>query len=277
MFHFFGKRFALFSAIAIIVTGSIGILSLWHTWPQSHLLIFERALDDVQNLREKQDGTYHNQYRDDLPRLGAFGDIYGSLTSLFASLAFIASGSALLIQIYLFYDQKLHQTKLDKQQRTFMFYDDFNSSEMFRVRIEAELYLKNTQMNLYEIAEKCSYDHEDRGKGAGAIWPIMRFYQKLAKAREYSQLDNEMTVDLFAEVFIWWYFAYFEDKLVKAPSESDIYWDVANDLTKFQEWLEGQCKDGENKARYDRWEKAASLYKDRLNARNINDNTIASV
>lgn len=232
--------------------------------------MLEQAREDLQNLREKQDGTYTNQYREDLSRLGAFGDIYGSLTSLFASLAFIATGSALLIQIFLFYDQKMHQIAFDKRQKTFLFYDEFNNIEMFKVRVEADLYLRTTTLNLYEIAESCIYDHEDRGKGAGAIWPVIRFYQKLAKAVEYKQLDDEMTTNLFAEVFIWWYFVYLEDKLVMASTKNskyfDVAWDAADDLMTFQVRLAKQCNDVETKTRYDRWVKAALAYKEKNRA-----------
>jgi hypothetical protein len=260
-FSFFDKKVALFTAIAIIASGSIGILFLWHAWPRSHLLIYEQALNDVHNLRKNPDGTYENQYRGDLSKYGAFGDIYGSLTSLFASLAFIATGSALLIQIYLFYDQKSHQIKFDKQQKTFAFYEDFNNSEMFKVRIEADLYLRSNRNNFYEIAESYTYDPGDRGKGAGSIWPIMRFYQKLAKAVEYDQLNDDMTIDLFGEVFIWWYIAYFDDKLIKVSL--DKAWDAADDLKKLQKWLEDECNNCDDVKKYNRWKEAANDYKEK--------------
>lgn len=243
---------------AIAVTTSFAAMLIWSAWPRYHLKLYDKALEDKSNLRRSSDGRYDNPYRVDFATYGAFGDLYGSLTSLFACLAFISTATALLIQIYLFYDQKNHQIETEKENRAFTFYDEFNSSEMFKVRIEADLYLRTNDDDFYKIAETSPYDLEDRGKGAGAIWPVMRFYQKLGKAIDYKQVNEAMVVDLFGEVFIWWYFAYFEYKLVSI--NHDKVWDTAEDLKKLKEWFERKCSQNKSEEKYQRWERAARDY-----------------
>ena len=49
------------------------------------------------------------------------------------------------------------------------------------------------------------YDTDDYTKG---LWAVMRFFQRLSVCVNRGFLDIEITIDLFGEVFIWWYEMY---------------------------------------------------------------------
>jgi hypothetical protein len=129
-----------------------------------------------------------------------------------------------------------------KANRALDFHKEFHGAEMASARAKAwKFALDNPSLKFKDIR----YDTDDYTKG---LWAVMRFFQRLSVCVNRGFLDIEITIDLFGEVFIWWYEITFKESLKDSGLDAEIA------ISQ----LHAAIKTGAGESRTSRWERAAA-------------------
>lgn len=79
------------------------------------------------------------------------------------------------------------------------------------------------------------YEKEGNTRCFMATWQLISFYQRLGLAIRHKQIPERSAVDLFGEVFVWWYVVFFEDQVVEVDD-----WFAARDLKALWQWFDAR-------------------------------------
>jgi hypothetical protein len=153
----------------------------------------------------------------------------------------LASGffgiSGVVLGAWLTSRRATQQAKLDL---TFAFHREFFLGEMLNSRARAFKFLCKNQSVSIKIFQSIAPVEE-----MNHVWAVLEFYERLAVAIHYKRIDEDVTVDIFGEDFLYWQRQHFEAGL------AGTYWEVSRRMVKMHEWLKTTAE----KAQYDAWVK----------------------
>ncbi|MEM6432231.1 MAG: hypothetical protein AAF773_00010 [Cyanobacteria bacterium P01_D01_bin.115] len=113
----------------------------------------------------------------------------------------------------------------NRSQLTFDMHREFNNAEFSNARRQADLLLrKHPSKRLDEIEEI---------EEGYLIWLVIRFYQRLWIAIKYQQIKPQLVPELFGEIFFWWYFIHYKDKLITSSYQS-----TRDDIEALKTWFD---------------------------------------
>lgn len=147
---------------------------------------------------------------------GQFGDYVGGLLNpLFAFLNVAAVVYiAFAVQRFGESQRKAEQESERRLQTVIDLHREWNSGSIYSSRtIAGKLIREYPDLTIFEIEEQAPSER------AAHIWVVIGFFQRLSFLVENDRLHKKMTLELFAELFVWWWVLCFEKQL--APCECD--------------------------------------------------------
>ena len=111
--------------------------------------------------------------------------------------------------------------------RTMDFHREFNT-EIGKSRTEAFRFVKkNWGISFVAITER-----DDLDLSSMPLFDVMHFYQRLWVVIRHRQISKKPTVDLFGEIFVWWFVVVFRQQLLSSN------WQAAGDILALYCWFE---------------------------------------
>lgn len=133
-------------------------------------------------------------------------------------------------------------SRQDKTKLTWELHRDFYTSELSKARSEAAKLIEKYPYKSYkELDELDSIE-------TTCVWETLGFFQRLSLSLRYKKVDDQLTCDLFAEAFYWWYFASYEHSLVPINE-----WESSENVI----WLKKEFHKKIDQSKLQRWEKYA--------------------
>ncbi|GJD53999.1 hypothetical protein OPKNFCMD_6779 [Methylobacterium crusticola] len=123
--------------------------------------------------------------------------------------------------------------KTARTNRTVELFKELDSSEMGKVRIEAQDFLRANPAT--------NYDDYARKADARPVWEVIYFYQRLSQLLSAGLLLDRVVADWFGETFVWWREHSFRNELRPAR------WKAYRDLQRLPRWLERRCRTASRK------------------------------
>jgi uncharacterized membrane protein len=147
---------------------------------------------------------------------GQFGDyIGGVLNPLFALLnVIVVAYIALSVQQLGEAQRKQEQESERRIQTVVDLHREWNSGAIYASRtLAAALVRDYPSLTIFELEKEVPYEK------AADIWVVIGFFQRLAFLAEHEKIHREMCLELFAELFVWWWVLSFDKQLL--PCECD--------------------------------------------------------
>jgi hypothetical protein len=157
--------------------------------------------------------------------------------------------------------QLKYQSDLDAKQQqidtTFDLYQEFATNEMAESRSQVDRIF-----TYYKEASKINdfYDFLNEAEKK-YIRNILYFYRRLQLEIDYKRVDTSAVLDLFGSEFIWWYYVWFEHKVVTA-----VRWESSTQMQKLHHWIYDQMKNNKKSLNtFNDWKLIADEAKSRRN------------
>jgi hypothetical protein len=159
---------------------------------------------------------------------GQFGDYIGGLLNpLFALLnvVVVLYIAASLQRLNEFERRQTEQTE-QRIQAVMQLHREWNGEALYRSRISAgNLIRRYPRLTLFEIEEEEPYVE------VANVWVVVGFFQRLLLLVLHQKVDEKMTLDLFAELFVWWWVLSYERQLT--PCDCD----ASRQISKLKAWF----------------------------------------
>ncbi|MCR5867529.1 hypothetical protein [Aquincola sp. J276] len=103
---------------------------------------------------------------------------------------------------------------------------EWNSESNYRSRVLAgQLVRKHPSATMLDL-EKLTAPED-----AVHVWIVIGFFLRLGYLAKHHKLHNDMAIELFGELFVWWWVVSFERQLLPVD------WDARDQITDLHEWL----------------------------------------
>lgn len=123
-----------------------------------------------------------------------------------------------------------------RRKLTFELHREFNGMEMSKNRDRAEELVKKHRHKTIATLRK-----EKEIEETMPLVEVARFYHRLAASTKHQQVDDDLVIELFGRLFVWWYEVCFAQMLIPTG------WETANHLQWFYGWLRA-------KSTHEQWE-----------------------
>lgn len=147
---------------------------------------------------------------------GQFGDYVGGLLNPILALLNLSVVFYIALFVHKFGEDERKKER-DSEQKIQVVVDlhrEWNGEVMYKTRMLASpLVRKYPLLSIFEIEKVATYDE------VAKVWIVIGFFQRLSYLVEHEKLHKDMTVELFGELFVWWWIVSFESQL--GPSECD--------------------------------------------------------
>jgi hypothetical protein len=103
---------------------------------------------------------------------------------------------------------------------------EWNSESNYRSRTLAGILVrKYPESTMLEIEESA------KAEEAVHIWIVVGFFLRLGFLAQHEKVHREMAIELFGELFVWWWVVSFDGQL------TPIDWDARDRIISFKNWL----------------------------------------
>lgn len=147
---------------------------------------------------------------------GQLGDYIGGLLNPLFALLNVAAVVYIAFAVQRFGEsqRKAEEESERRIQTVIDLHREWNSSSIYGSRtISGTLVREFPELSVFAIEKMVPYEK------AAHIWVVIGFFQRLSFLAEHDRLHKKMTIELFAELFVWWWVISFEKQLI--PCECD--------------------------------------------------------
>jgi len=172
--------------------------------------------------------------RNDPAAWGQFGDYIGGLLNPLFSLlnVFVFLYIAVTVQRLKDLEQRREQ-QLEEGVRTVLdLHREWNSESNYRARTLAGVLVRKYPSSTVIAIEKSTEPEK-----AVHLWIVIGFFLRLGYLAKEEKLQEKMAIDLFGELFVWWWTVSFEKQLIPVD------WDASEQIKDFKEWLFARTTD----------------------------------
>lgn len=166
--------------------------------------------------------------RSDPAAWGQFGDYVGGLLNpLFALLnVVIVAYIAIAVQRLNEAEQKREQQSEERVRTVLDLHREWNSEPIYRSRTLAGILVRK-----YPSSTVLDIEKSTNPQDAVHLWVVVGFFLRLGYLAKQEKLQDEMVIELFGELFVWWWTVSFERQLMPVD------WDARDQIGSFKEWL----------------------------------------
>ena len=147
---------------------------------------------------------------------GQFGDYVGGLLNPVFALANVALVAyiALSVQKLSDLERRNEQESAQRVQTTIDLHKEWNSASLYGSRtLSSRIVRSHSELSIFEIEKMVAYEQ------AAHIWIVIGFFQRLSFFVQHDKAHKEMVVELFGELFVWWWTVCYETQLM--PCDCD--------------------------------------------------------
>lgn len=159
---------------------------------------------------------------------GQFADYIGGLLDPLLALANVAVVAYLALVVQDWNELKRKQ-ELDSEERVRTVLDlhrEWNSESNYRSRVLAgQLVREHPGASMLDI------ERITEPERAVHVWIVIGFFLRLGYLAKHDKLRDDMAIELFGELFVWWWIVSFERQLMTVD------WDAADQVRELQKWL----------------------------------------
>ena len=166
--------------------------------------------------------------RNDSGPWGQFGDYLGGLLNpLFALLnVVVVAYIAMSVQKLNDSERKREEESEGRVKTVIELHREWNSESNYRSRTQAGVLIrKYPDSTMPEIEEYI------RSEDAVHIWIVIGFFLRLSFLVQHEKLHKDMTIELFGELFVWWWTVSFERQLIPVD------WDARDRIQSLKNWF----------------------------------------
>lgn len=160
---------------------------------------------------------------------GEFGDYIGGMLNPLFSLLNVAVVLYIASSLHRLNEaEKAKTTESARRiQCTIDLHKEWNSEAIYKSRnIASKLLMRNPRSTIFQIEEI------EPPEDAAHIWIVVGFFQRLEFLVEHAKVHESMAIELFAELFTWWWSASYKHQL--APCNCD----ASDQLLVLNAWFE---------------------------------------
>ena len=145
-----------------------------------------------------------------------------------------------------------HRNRLES---TFELHKEFHSEAMLKIRSGAEICLRKYPGIRFDQLESLLVDKEK--DQAQSLWVLIGFYQRLWLAVKYRRIEKKLVVELFGELFYWWYLAAFQQGLLPTG------WAASTQISSLKAWFDLHT----TKEQSESWSRRALMFREGLESK----------
>lgn len=166
--------------------------------------------------------------RSDPGAWGQFGDYIGGLLNpLFAVLnVVVVAYIAISVQKWNDSEKKREEESQERVKTAIDLHREWNNESNYRSRTIAGVVVRKfPSSTMLEIEESTKTDE------AVHVWIVIGFFLRLSFLVQHEKVHREMAIELFGELFVWWWVVSFEKQLVPVD------WDAREPILSLKEWF----------------------------------------
>lgn len=174
--------------------------------------------------------------RTDAGPWGQLGDYLGGLLNpMFALLNVIVVVYIALSVQQLGESQRKQEQESERRIQTVIdLHREWNSGALYASRtLAGKLVRDYPALTIFQIENEVPYDQ------AAHFWVVTGFFQRLAFLAEHDKLHKQMALELFAELFVWWWILSYEKQLM--PCECD----ARDRIFVLKKWIYGNTTEAQ--------------------------------
>lgn len=164
-----------------------------------------------------------------------FGDYLGGLLNPLFALLNVVVVAYIAISV-----QKLNDTEKRREKQSAEdintvvdLHREWNSESIYRSRTHAGVLVRRyPSLTILEIEER------DESEEGVHLWIVIGFFLRLSFLIQHEKIHREMAIELFGELFVWWWVVSFERQL--APVD----WDARDRILFLKGWIYANTTEG---------------------------------
>jgi len=123
-------------------------------------------------------------------------------------------------------EQRREQQSEERVRTVLDLHREWNSEANYKSRTLAGALVRKYPSSTVLDIEK-SIEPQD----AAHLWVVIGFFLRLGYLAKQEKIQDEMAVELFGELFVWWWTVSFEKQLMPVD------WDASDQIRSFKDWL----------------------------------------
>ena len=159
---------------------------------------------------------------------GQFGDYVGGLLNpLFALLnVVVVAYIAIAVQSLNDSEKKRAEESEERVKTVIDLHREWNSESNYRSRtLAGVLVRKHPESTMLEIEESAKTEE------AVHVWIVVGFFLRLSFLAQHEKVHREMAIELFGELFVWWWVVSFHGQLIPVD------WDARDRIISLKNWF----------------------------------------